>query len=56
MNIEAEYTHQGGTGETVDDPTVTEYPINSYVLFTPQVGRSDKLLPSAGEEPLDLCH
>ena len=27
------------------DPTVTEYPINSYVLFTPPVGRSDKLLP-----------
>ena len=27
------------------DPAVTEYPINSYVLFTPPVGRSDKLLP-----------
>ena len=27
------------------DPTITEYPINSYVLFTPPVGRSDKLLP-----------
>ena len=27
------------------DPTVTEYPVHSYVLFTPPVGRSDKLLP-----------
>ena len=27
------------------DPSITEYPINSYVLFTPLVGRSDKLLP-----------
>jgi len=27
------------------DPAVTEYPINSYMLFTPPVGRSDKLLP-----------
>ena len=27
------------------DPTITEYPVNSYVLFTPPVGRSDKLLP-----------
>ena len=27
------------------DPAVTEYPINSYVLFTSSVGRSDKLLP-----------
>ena len=27
------------------DPAITEYPINSYVLFTPPVGRSDKLLP-----------
>ena len=29
----------------VYDPSITEYPINSYVLFTPPVGRSDKLLP-----------
>jgi len=27
------------------DATVTEYPVRSYVLFTPPVGRSDKLLP-----------
>jgi len=24
---------------------ITEYPVNSYVLFTPPVGRGDKLLP-----------
>jgi hypothetical protein len=27
------------------DPTITEYPVHFYVLFTPTVGRSDKLLP-----------
>ena len=27
------------------DPRITEYPVNSYVLFTPPVGRSNKLLP-----------
>ena len=27
------------------DPTITEYPANSYVLFTPPVRRSDKRLP-----------
>jgi transposase InsO family protein len=27
------------------DATITEYPVNSYVLFTPPVGRGDKLLP-----------
>ena len=27
------------------DPAITEYPVNSYVLFTPPVGRGDKLLP-----------
>ena len=27
------------------DSSITEYPINSYVLFTPPIGRSDKLLP-----------
>ena len=27
------------------DANITEYPVNSYVLFTPPVGRGDKLLP-----------
>jgi hypothetical protein len=27
------------------DDRITEYPVHSYVLFTPPVGRSDKLLP-----------
>jgi len=27
------------------DPAVTEYPVHFYILFTPPVGRSDKLLP-----------
>ena len=27
------------------DPAITEYPVHSYVLFTPPVGRSDKILP-----------
>ena len=31
--------------QTEYDPAITEYPINSYVSFTPPVGRSDKLLP-----------
>ncbi len=27
------------------DPDITDYPINSYVLYTPPTGRSNKLLP-----------
>ena len=27
------------------DPRITEYPVHSYVLFTPLVGRGNKLLP-----------
>jgi len=27
------------------DPRITEYPVHSYVFFTPPVGRSNKLLP-----------
>ena len=27
------------------DPRITEYPVHSYVLFTPPVGRRNKLLP-----------
>ncbi len=29
-----------------DDPDITDYPINSYVLYTPPTGRSNKLLPN----------
>ena len=28
-----------------NDPDITDYPINSYVLYTPPTGRSNKLLP-----------
>jgi len=28
------------------DPRITEYPVHSYVLFTPPVGRGNKLLPT----------
>jgi hypothetical protein len=28
-----------------DYPAITKYPVHFYVLFTPSVGRSDKLLP-----------
>ena len=28
-----------------NDAEITDYPINSYVLYTPPVGRSNKLLP-----------
>jgi hypothetical protein len=35
------------------DPSITEYPINFYVLFTPPVGRSDKLLP---RQVMDKTH
>ena len=28
------------------DPRITEYPVHSYVLFTPPVGRDKKLLPN----------
>ena len=27
-----------------NDPDITDYPINSYVLYTPPTGRSNKLL------------
>ena len=27
-----------------NDPDVTDYPVNSYVLYTPPMGRSNKLL------------
>ena len=29
-----------------NDPDVTDYPVDSYVLYTPPMGRSNKLLAS----------
>jgi hypothetical protein len=28
-----------------NDAEITDYPINSYVLYTPSMGRNNKLLP-----------
>jgi len=37
------------------DPSVTEYPVHSYVLFTPPVGRSNKLLSQHREKTTSIC-
>jgi hypothetical protein len=34
----------GSRASTSDDPDVTDYPVNSYVLYTPPMGRNNKLL------------
>jgi len=33
-----------------NDAGITDYPINSYVLYTPPMGRSNKLLPKLEDE------
>jgi len=46
INVAKEKQLQTGFHAMVEyDATVTEYPVRSYVLFTPPVGRSEKLLP-----------
>ena len=37
--------HQLQTKVVENDPDVTDYPVNSYVLYTPPMGRSNKILP-----------
>jgi hypothetical protein len=32
-------------GRFGNDPGITDYPVNSYILYTPPMGRSNKLLP-----------
>ena len=58
MNVAKEKQLQSDFHAMVEyDPTVTEYPVHSYVLFTPPVGRSDKLLrtiPSNRKDDLYL--
>ena len=41
------HQHQSESHLLVEsDPRITEYPVQSYVLFTPPVGRGNKLLPT----------
>jgi hypothetical protein len=46
LQVAQAHQHQSDSHLLVEyDPRITEYPIHSYVLFTPPVGRSNKLLP-----------
>ena len=38
------------------DANITEYPVNSYVLFTPPVGRGDKLLRTISGDEENKLH
>ena len=44
-NMAQEHQLQTDQHKVVEnDPDVTDYPVNSYVLYTPPIGRSNKLL------------
>ena len=46
LQVAQAHQHQSDSHLLVEyDPRITEYPIHSYVLFTPPVGRGNKLLP-----------
>ena len=46
LQVVQAHQHQSDSHLLVEyDPRITEYPIHSYVLFTPPVGRGNKLLP-----------
>ena len=46
LQVAQAHQHQSDSHLLVEfDPRYTEYPIHSYVLFTPPVGRGNKLLP-----------
>ena len=47
LQVAQAHQHQSDSHLLVEyDPRITEYPIHSYVLFTPPIGRGNKLLPS----------
>ncbi len=46
LQVAQAHQHQSDNHLLVEnDPRITEYPVHSYVLFTPPVGRGNKLLP-----------
>jgi len=46
LQVAQAHQHQSDSHLLVEhDPRITEYPVHSYVLFTPPVGRGNKLLP-----------
>ena len=46
LQVAQAHQHQSDSNLLVKyDPRITEYPVHSYVLFTPPVGRRNKLLP-----------
>jgi hypothetical protein len=47
LQVAQAHQHQSDSHLLVEsDPRITEYPVHSYVLFTPPVGRGNKLLPT----------
>ena len=45
LQVAQAHQHQSDSHLLVEyDPRITEYPVHSYVLFTPPVGRGNKLL------------
>ena len=46
LQVAQAHQHQSDSHLLVEyDPRITEYPVHSYVLFTPPVGRGNKFLP-----------
>jgi hypothetical protein len=47
LQVAQSHQHQSDSHLLVEsDPRITEYPVHSYVLFTPTVGRGNKLVPT----------
>ena len=47
LQVAQAHQHQSDSHLLVEyGPRFTEYPVHSYVLFTPPVGRGNKLLPT----------
>jgi hypothetical protein len=47
LQVAQAHQHQSDSHLLVEyDPRITEYPVHSYVLFTPPVGHGNKLLPN----------
>ena len=45
LQVAQAHQHQSDSHLLVEYPRITEYPVHSYVLFTPPDGRGNKLLP-----------
>ena len=54
LQVAQAHQHQSDSHLLVEYPRIMEYPVHSYVLFTPPVRLASRTIPSNGSDKFDL--